>query len=66
MKRASYREACQWIALNDSAGDDDDDVQGFVTTALIADLFGVSDEKVAADVIRLRKKERALPNQERN
>jgi hypothetical protein len=59
MKRASYREAVEWIALNDSAGDDDppEILSGLVTVCLIADLFGESTERVARDVIRVRRRE---------
>lgn len=56
MKRASYREAVAWIAYNDSPGDDDDleAVSGYVTTLLVADLFGVDAAKVARDVMKVR------------
>jgi hypothetical protein len=58
MKRASYRHAVQWIALNDEAGNTPTDSQqiisDYVTTALIADLFDVTTERVARDVLRYR------------
>jgi len=58
MKRASYREAVAWIALEDDAGSEDaldpEVVDGYVTTKLVADLFGVDSERVAADVVRYR------------
>lgn len=60
MKRASYRDAIAWIALNDSGGDDDalDElaVGSLVSSVLIADLFDVPQEKVGRDVVRYRKK----------
>lgn len=60
MKRASYRDAIEWIALNDSAGDDDatdPEVAGcLVTAVLVADLFDVSSEQVGRDIVRYRKK----------
>lgn len=60
MKRASYREAIAWIALNDSAGDDDAldpvRVSELVSSVLVADLFDVPMEKVGEDVVRWRKK----------
>jgi len=56
MKRASYREATRWIALNDSPGDSDDDVESLITVLLVADIFGVSTERVARDVLRVRRK----------
>lgn len=60
MKRASYREAIAWIALNDSAGDLDsnkpDEVKHLVTAALISDLFQVSSDKVGLDIVKYRKR----------
>jgi fructose-1,6-bisphosphatase len=58
MKRASYREAIAWIAHNDNAGNDDseEDVAGYVTVGLVADLFGKTDAEVAAAVMRIRRK----------
>lgn len=60
MKRASYRHAIRWIALNDSAGEDDaldpEAVSQLVTAALVVDLFAVSDERVGRDVVRERKR----------
>ena len=60
MKRASYREAIAWIALNDSAGDNDalDPTRAseLVSSVLIADLFDVPMEKVGEDIVRYRKK----------
>ena len=58
MKRASYRDAIDWIAQNDSAGDDDagdPEVAGhLVSSVLIADIFDVSTERVGRDVVRKR------------
>lgn len=65
MNRPSYRAAVAWIANNDSPGDSPGDndpaeiIAGLVTVCLVADLFGVSNERVAADVIRYREKEHA-------
>jgi len=59
MKRASYRMAVAWIALNDAAGDDDpaDVLEGLVSVALVADLFEVAQGKVATDVLSVRRRE---------
>jgi hypothetical protein len=59
MKRASYREACEWIAANDNAGNGDDEeaVAGYVSTLLVADLFGVEPGRVGRDVMRRRKRQ---------
>lgn len=58
MKRASYREAIDWIANNDSAGDpnagDPDSAGHLVSSVLIADIFDVSTERVGRDIVRAR------------
>lgn len=60
MKRASYREGIEWIALNDEVGDDEAlneaVVATYISTCLLADLFGVTVERVAEDVVRRRYK----------
>lgn len=63
MKRASYRDAVKWIAYNDEPGTDPPDhpdaernASEYVTSCLIADLFGVPPERVGRDVIRERRK----------
>ena len=52
MKRASYRHAIFWIAMNDDADvtPDADEAVGLISVALVADLFEVSPKKVARDV----------------
>lgn len=55
MKRASYREAVRWIAVNDEPTDtDSDSIAGYISTLLIADIFDVEPSKVANDVLRER------------
>jgi hypothetical protein len=60
MRRASYKHAVQWIADNDSAGDDDalnpDAVAYLVTTLLVSDIFGVDEIKVGYDIVQQRKR----------
>lgn len=57
MKRASYRDGVAWIANNDEPGEEDPEViRGFISTLLLADIFGVPEEKVAADIVKARKK----------
>jgi hypothetical protein len=57
MKRASYREAVAWIAQNDEPEDGDaDNVAGYISTTLVADIFGVDQERVGRDVVRYRVK----------
>lgn len=53
MKRASYREGIEIIALND---DLDSDPIGLISVMLLAELFGVTQDRVAADIVRFRKK----------
>lgn len=58
MRHASYRRGVEWIALNDEAGSSDaEDVAGYISTLLLADLFGVEPERVARDVVRYRENE---------
>lgn len=56
MKRPSLKQAIEWIALNDNAGNGDsvEDVARYVTTALVADLFEVPDERVAERIMKVR------------
>ncbi len=58
MKRASYRDAIDWIAQNDSVMDDGADdphtVGELVSSALVADIFGIEPDKVGRDVVRRR------------
>lgn len=57
MKRASYREGIEIIAMNDNCDMNTvDELVGTGTVALLAWLFGVEQERVANDVIRFRKK----------
>lgn len=60
VQRASYRAAIEWIAENDDTewigetAEEDDPVS--VTACLVADLFGVTQERVADDIRRRLKK----------
>jgi len=58
MRRASYREGVRWIAVNDEAGMGDtmDEVEVYVTVAMLADIFGVDTVRVATDVLNERAK----------
>jgi hypothetical protein len=56
MTTPTYQHAVEWIAFND----DPDEmrvsrVAGYTTTKLVADIFGVSEHKVARDVVTVRK-----------
>lgn len=52
----SYEFAVAWIAGEDNPGDDDDveTIAGYLTVALVGDLFGKSSARVAADVFATR------------
>lgn len=64
MKRASYREAIEWIGLNDSIDESDDetDLIGVVSVALVADIFAVDRIKVVRDVFKFLNKVRENVN----
>lgn len=55
-KRPTYREAVAWIALNDNtaAGDSVETIAGYISTLLVADLFGAEPRLVAVDIERCR------------
>ncbi len=58
MQRASYRDGIAWIALNDDPEDrNPDQIALMISVLLLADLFGIEPEKVAADVIAFRNKQ---------
>ena len=58
MATASYKHGVQWIANNDSAGNDDaldvTAVSELITTALLADLFDKDPIDVAKSIINYR------------
>lgn len=55
-RRPSYGRAVQWIADNDSPGDDESvpRIAEYISTLLVADLFGARPVQVAIDVVRTR------------
>lgn len=57
-KRASYRAGVRWIAENDEPGSIDiDEIDGYISTLLLADLFGKDPRDVAWDIAGYRMKE---------
>lgn len=57
MKRASYRDAVDFVALNDEPSElDEEVVSGLASVVLVASIFDVETERVARDVVRLRKR----------
>ncbi len=58
MKRASYREAVRWIAENDEPNTTDYmDIAQYVSTLLVADLFGKDPYEVGHAIATLRVRE---------
>jgi hypothetical protein len=57
--RASYAEGVDWIALNDEAGSSEalaaEVVAGYISTMLLADLFGRDRDEVARAIVRRRR-----------
>lgn len=51
-----YKFAVAWVAENDNAGNGDsvEDIQSYITTALVADIYGKDDAKVAQDIAKYR------------
>jgi len=56
----TLEEAVQWIALNDNEGDNDsvDMLEGYLTVALVADLWHIHRRTVARLVYRARRDKR--------
>jgi hypothetical protein len=55
MKRASYRHAIELIALNDEPLEmDAEAMAGFASVVVVAEIFGVHQDRVARDVVRWR------------
>lgn len=57
MKRPSYRDGIRWIARNDETAETDPaEIGRLISVCMLADLFGVTEERVAMDVVRERAK----------
>jgi hypothetical protein len=60
VKRASYRDAIDFVAQNDSAecadAFDEEAVSFLVTAVMVAELFGVPPAKVSRDIVARRRK----------
>jgi len=58
-KRQGYKFGVAWIAMNDSPNDGDDveAVATYVSTLLLADLFGKDNKQVGKDVWEYRQRE---------
>lgn len=53
--RASYRKGVEWIAYNDEPFDRDvESIAGYISTLLLADLFGKPAAEVAEAIRRVR------------
>lgn len=63
-KSNGYKFAARWIAFNDeSASQDLEEIKTIISVALIADLFGVTIDKVAEDVLKIRLQNKENPNE---
>lgn|GEM_PF-5917203 len=60
MKKPSYKHAISFIALNDAPADrsDFDELLGYISVVLVSEIFDVTPEKVANDVLSYRNKNR--------
>lgn len=55
-KSKLYRQAVQWIADNDETAEQDPNVmKDLISVLLVADLFGVSPETVAQEIVAYRR-----------
>jgi hypothetical protein len=60
MKRAGYRAGIEWIAVNDEPTDTNPEtIADYISSMLLADLFGVEPKRVGRDVARYRAKHSA-------
>ncbi len=52
IRKPTYEEGIEFIALNDNPGDRDDvkDILGYFSVVMLSHLFGVNQHKVALDV----------------
>lgn len=56
LKSMPYEFGVEWIAMNDEPNELDwNEVSGFISVCLLADMFNLSQEKVAIDIVRFRK-----------
>lgn len=61
MTRPTIKAAVAWIALNDEPGDlDVESVASFISTLLVADLFGVAPVVIARKIVKHRRDEAQL------
>jgi hypothetical protein len=66
MARASYRYGVEWIALNDEEAELDlDAIAGYISTSLLADLFGKAPIEVARAIRRYRLRRHEAPRPRR-
>jgi predicted P-loop ATPase/GTPase len=57
LKTKTYKKAVEWIAINDEPSETDlEEISGFLTVTLIADLFNIDEQVVAKDVLKIREK----------
>jgi hypothetical protein len=55
-KSPKYRYGVQWIADNDEPSELDlDAISGYISTLLLADMFGLDEPSVASDILDVRR-----------
>ena len=55
LTRPTFKSAIEWIAFNDEPGETDAKTTSeLISVAIIADIFGTTVERVAADVLKVR------------
>lgn len=62
-----YRDGVDWIAANDNPADCDEinGVAGYISVLMLADIFGKEPERVAADILAVRRGELQTPARRR-
>jgi len=64
--RATLTRAVEWIAANDEPGDENEKtVAEYISTQLVADIFGTPVHLVARRIVATRKAERRLARAKR-
>lgn len=56
-RKTRYQRAVEWIAYNDEPNEyDEDEIAGFISTCLVADMFGKDPMQVAQDICAFKER----------